>query len=66
LRGYATRKIIGIVALSKDVLLAKKDNVALYTILLGFQEVSFATEFAQALSALLYGLEHLAKKAEEE
>jgi AcrR family transcriptional regulator len=29
-------------------------------------EVSFATEFSQALSALLYGLEHLAQKSEEE
>ena len=29
-------------------------------------EVSFATEFSQALSALLYGVEHLAKESEEE
>jgi hypothetical protein len=36
-RGYATRKTIGIVALSKDVLLEERDNLALYTILLGFQ-----------------------------
>jgi predicted enzyme related to lactoylglutathione lyase len=32
------RKTFGIVAMSKDVILEERDNVALYTIFLGFQD----------------------------